>query len=348
MKQYTDKMDKVLEQVRVLIARADHPNTPPAEAATARERADILMFRYKIDSLTAAEGEGVGIEPVWATIPVSNAHSEFSRYYLGILREIASHCDLRMEYDSKWYLQEGDDTERLWWVAQVVGYESDVAYAQMLWLASQLAFGKTLEPKFDHDETHQQNALRLRRGGMERHRIAQVLFGDQKEPDNVNEFKARNRAVTRMIKAEAARLGQPELAEQVLGRGNNIGTFRDSYASGFYSTLVRRLRLAATARGQFSDGTLVLANAKERINEAFYERFPHLRPQPVGTPVLGETQEECPRCKKAKSGYCREHSWKRPSRAQSRPGAFNADAFSVGSAAARTVDLGGPTPRVGG
>jgi len=41
--------DRILERVRKLLARAEHPSTPPAEAEACSEKAAALMSRYVID-----------------------------------------------------------------------------------------------------------------------------------------------------------------------------------------------------------------------------------------------------------------------------------------------------------
>lgn len=45
----TDVDDRVLERVRKLLAKAEHPATPPAEAEAFSEKAAALMSRYVID-----------------------------------------------------------------------------------------------------------------------------------------------------------------------------------------------------------------------------------------------------------------------------------------------------------
>jgi hypothetical protein len=328
-----DKLERVMAQVRNHLARADDPRTPPAEAETARERAEILMFRYKIETVTA-DNAAPTYDLRWAEIPVSRVQSEFMNHYWTIAWNVAHHCGLRLHYEWKWHAEE-DGVERRWLVIDTVGYVSDSMYAETLLTNAMIAFGKALEPKVHADETDAKNALRLRRGGMERHRIALALFGPS---STVNEQKTKNRKVTKLIKEEAARLGDPNLAEEVLGRGNNIKTFRASYAEGFVGTLSSRMRMMAIARqSSGGEGTVVLASIKDAVDEAFYEKYPSERPLPVENRI-GEVQEECSRCAKAKSGYCRQHSYRRPHKG--RESAWSNSGYNAGSDAARTVDLG--------
>lgn len=340
---YTEqtKLAKIMERVQMLLARADHPNTPPAEAELSRQRADKLMLQYKIEALTAPQAKDLNA-PVWADAILSQQGSEWTHFYAAIAEYAARFTGCRSR--SLWEKRTDDEgRNEYFYVMHFVGFEGDVRYVEMLIATALKAFGDLLEPKFNPKETHAENALRLRKGGMERRRIAEVLFG---KASSVNEQKGFNRRVTTMIKQEAARQGEPHLAAELLGRGNNIKTYRESYASGFYNTLVNRMQKLAADRAAYSSGELVLASYKERVDEAFYERYPNLRPQPVKQ--IGEASEECAKCRRSKSGYCRDHSYLRPrsSRASSKP--YSQAGARAGRAAAQRVDLGGPARRIGG
>lgn len=335
------KLAKIMERVQLLIARADHPNTPPAEAELARQRADRLMVQYKIEALTAPQQADANA-PVWSTVICGQSGSEWFHFYGAITEYAARFTGCRHNGEWIWH-DDGSGTQRQFYAVHVVGFEGDVRYVEMLVSSALMAFGRLLEPKFDPNETHAENALRLRKGGMERRRIAELLFGRW---DTENQMKAYNRQVTRMIKQEADRQGTPELAEELLGRGNNIKTYRESYALSFYRTLINRMQSLARERAAFSEGTLVLADYRERIDEAFYERYPYRRPTETSN-VLGNPSEECARCRKAKSGYCREHSYLKPSQARGRQRAYSHAGAVAGRTAALAVDLGSTTRRLG-
>lgn len=341
-----DKFERIMERVQLLIARADHPGTPPEEADTARKMADALMFKYKIDTLSAPE-TGSAVEPIWTSIIISENGNLWSNFYVGIVQDIVRHSGCLMQRKME---QKVDDAGFSKWynVAHVVGFEGDVRYVEMLVASALLAFGRALEPKVHPEESDAANALRLRQGGMERRRIALALFGQW---SSENEMKAKNRKVTNLIKQEAERIGQPHLAKELLGRGNNIKTYRESYANGFYWTLSDRIRRLGIERAQSGNGALVLGNWKERLEEALYVKFPNLRPVPSRNVLPGhddgvKSHKDCPKCHKAKSGYCRDHMWLKPSTAKGRANAYSSAGNRAGSNAARTVDLG-PGGRAG-
>jgi len=337
------KHQRMMTRIQNLLALADDPGATPAEAQVARSQADALMFRYKIDTLTEPEHASL-VNPEWREFWICEARNSFSHFYTGIAREVLRHNGILVHTR---YEQRIDAMgfSKSWIVLDGVGFGADLQYAEMLIVSAIMAFGKAIEPKYDPKETPGQNALRLRRGGMERHRIATAMFG---KADTVNAQKALNRKVTGLIKAEAARLGEPRLAEEVLGRkGSSIATYRESYANGFYWTLNSRITTLAQERAQTGGGTMVLASWKERLEEALYVKYPHLRPRPQEAQLPSSTngsqaksQKDCEKCHKAKSGYCREHQWMKP-RVSSSTRAWSSAGQRAGSHAARTVDLGG-------
>jgi hypothetical protein len=338
----------VLRKVRALIAQADDPAATPSEAEAYRDKAEALMFKYKIDLATAPEEErrqAGNFKPEWRTIDVCALGNVWRQYYSGIALAIVRHVDARAA--AKYDYANGQ------YQVHVVGFPVDLDYFEMLLASATLAFGKKMEPKVDPKLPEHTNAFNLRMGGMERHRIAEALWGRMsdeeaytygpkssgrgwgRQPSNAS--KARNRKVTALIKKGAEEAGEDPKA--ILGQGNSIKTFRESYASGFYHTLINRLRNMALSRGETDKG-LVLASLEAQVEEMFYAEYPNLRPSESGREEYIAPNADCEKCKKASSGYCREHGYLRPSKAKPRPGSFNYEAYSKGGHAARTVDLG--------
>lgn len=326
-----DPLARALRRVQALLAQADHPNTDPIEAQTFRAKADEMMARYKIDRLEAEAAGTVEVTKViWEDIPLCTLASEFRQHYGTIGAIILRHCDLRG--GAGYANVDGVGTYRL----TCVGFEGDMRYAQLLLASAIGAFGARLEPEYDHNESEAANALRMRQGGMERARIARVLFGTA---DTLNGQKTLNRKVTNLIKSEAKK--QDVDVNGLLGRTSNIKTYRVSYADGFVQQLSSRLQDIRFQRR--TEGSIVLKNAKERVDEAFYERYPNLRPSTEPRAEIGEdaytTHEKCSKCAKAASGYCREHGWLKPKKPTYGP--YSGAGARAGRNAASTVDLGG-------
>lgn len=319
MSEDVNRLDEILKKVRALVALADHENTPPHEAELARQRADALMLKYRIDEATQVasgmfgDGEG-GLKPVWRTVALYGYGNEFETYYRMISGAITQHVGVRgvTSYD--------DGTV----VLNAVGYESDLRYMDLLLTSALLEFGKRLEPREDPSKSFDENCYTMRHAGMERKRIAKILLGDW---DTENEMKAKNRKVSAAVKRECAKRGEDP--NVLLGRGNNMKTYRESYADGFVSTLHLRLWRMRQAQGE-EGSSLVLADRSERVDEALYERYPHMRPRPT-------KPRDCAKCRAAKSGYCRDH---KPVYGRVKQRSINMAARERGSTAAAMIDLG--------
>ena len=327
-----NNLDDILRKVQALIAQADHPNTGPVESETFRNKAEALMLKYRIDEmmLSTAEKQQMGVSVQWRQIVVCDARNEFRSFYVSIVHALVRHFDIRADYvrtegriggDMMQVRQQGLD-----YVINMVGYESDLRFVEAMFTAASLAFSKRLEPKYDPTLSDQVNAYLMRSAGMEGWRIAKAIYG--------RDDKALRPKVRAMFKAEAIERGEDP--SELLGRGSNMKLFRESYASGFTNEFDWRLRRMRQANS--GTGEMVLASRKENIDEAFYAKFPERRPKPVDRQLGQADYKACPKCAKAKSGYCRDHLWMRPKK--SRVLYANDTAYGRGQFAARSVDLG--------
>lgn len=324
----TKNLEDLIRKIEALLNTADHPNTPEHEADTARNMAEALMFKYRIEEhQLSADGEAPSVieSPDWSTFVVSPYDSEFDSHYYSLFLSVVRHFDLMTNLRTEYR----DDM--MYYVGDVVGYESDRRFVQMVWQSIRLSFQKNLEPRVDPDLSFEENCYNLRNAGMEGWKIARAVFGDDAKS---NRIKARNAA-----RKWAERVGED--ASAFSGRGNNMKAYRVSYRQAFISTIQGRLHSMARARAIEEAGTLVLASRTEAIKEAYYERFPDARPKPAMEGAARSTrteQDACKKCQKAKSGYCRDHSWMRPRKPKTVR--LNQGAYARGTSAAQSVDLG--------
>lgn len=322
-------LDGILKKVQGLLAVADDPATSPEAAENYRTKAEAMMFKYRIEEAmlgTATSSNPLRPVPVWRTFRIAKVGSEWRHHYQRIAVAALAHVDAKavVEYEDGWY------------VINAVGYESDLRFAELIFTAGMLAFGTKLEPKYDPTLSDQVNAYNMRSAGWEGHRIAKAIWGDDAKALRV---KARN-----LFRKECVARG--ENPDGLVGRGVSVAQFREDYADGFASEFWSRLWRMRMEHAQDERG-LVLASRKSDVEEALYVRYPHLRPAPAGAEKqYVDPQENCAKCKNAKSGYCRDHSYLRPSQARPRAASYSAAGAQRGRAAARTVDLGAThTPR---
>lgn len=280
-----------------LLAKADS-TTHEAEAAAYRAKAESMMRDYRV-----SEEEALAVDP-GSVLPISRVliirtgnapASEMSGRIYEVFSLIANHCGVRhfMERTADWGMQ-----------ATITGYEGDVRYVEFLWTAAYLMFSTRIDPSWSDDRSEAENIFLMRQSGIERRRIADAAWG------NGTDAAARSK-VQRIYLRECARRGEEPLAT---GLGFTTSTYRDSYADSFVTTLHYRLRAARDAANSTA-GLPVHHGRQERVDEAFYARFPNLRPdtrpyRPGQASV--DPRTECAKCAKAKSGACNDHSYLRP------------------------------------
>lgn len=303
-----EKLAKIMLRVERLLAIAESSGATPDEAATARYQAETLMTQYRIAeaNLDSTEKARMGIRPTMRTWVSSRLDSEFEAQYRQMVGTILWHVD---GYGVMKYRYEADGT---YLDVEVFGFESDLAYGEMIWNAARIAFGKKLEPTFDPALDEIDNVYAMRSAGMERARIGIVMgWGGEgtKGPGKV----------TRLFKKGCERHGDDPSV--LLGKGNNVKTFRSSYARAFADELSSRLWNLRNARGLDSDGALVLANRKDDVMAMVYAKYPSLDPK---------NQKPMP-----ENGSGRKFRYKAP---KAKP--TNWTAAERGREAARTVDLG--------
>lgn len=314
----------MLSKVRALIDKAEATEFP-AEADAYRAKADELMVKYMIGindllgSRTLAEGVQAP-SPVPFDVVVGR-NGPFIKYYSYMWGSIVAHVGLRNR--GRWNYVSGDPT----WMGEGVGFEADVQYAEMLYTAARMAFSERLEPKVNSELSDQENVYRLRSAGIERVRISDIMWGNTDKM-----FLAR---VGRLYKAECAnRNEEPALS----GRGVTGAAYREAYADHFVYELDQRLR-----RSRSGGNGLALGNRERVLNEAFYKRFPDMRPKAeVEGSEYVDPRANCEKCQKAKSGACREHPYgsSRGPKGRDPYSAASQRGAGAGAAAARTVDLG--------
>lgn len=341
MTQQTENLDKLLRRVQALLAQADHPNTEAIEANTFRAKAEALMYQYRIDEAMLAQATPAGLElkPEWRTWDICEAHSEFSNHYRLLARSVCDHVGIRQVFKQAAKPVVDPDTgltthHATMYYCEAVGYEAELRIAEVLYTECMLAFQTKLEPRFNAALSNEENAYIMRSAGMEGWRIAQAIFGSTE--------KSLRPKVRKMFKAHAEKIGEDPTP--LLGQGNIMRSYRTDFASGFVRELDHRLAMMRMSRAEQDAGGLVLASRNEAVNEAFYAAFPSYRPidAPIGsTTGYVDPRKGCKKCEKAKSGYCAEHRYMKPSTARGRGRYLNTTAYARGGNAAKDVDLGG-------
>jgi hypothetical protein len=277
-------------KVRALLDTADSYRAEGNHEAAAlyQGKAEALMVKYRIEQEETIAKDPQSAKPIQVDIDLCGFGSKYRTQYHHMWYYIAQHTGVR-EYVEYVYTDGGTIMR-----AHVVGYEEDIRYAEMLFTSARLVFMEKLEPKIDRSLSDQVNVYRLRSAGIERVRIAEMMW------DNADKlFLGR---VGRLYKAECEERGEEALLS---GRGVTGKAYREQYAEQFVSTLRMRLFYARQA-AEASGGGLVLHGRNERLKEAFYTFYPNQRPK-AALPTGTNEAPECERCAANKSGSCKEH-----------------------------------------
>lgn len=280
-------LETIMDKVSKLINKADHPNTGEAEAALFRGKAESLMRQYRIEEEQLMAQNESAIVPVLREFTVTDKmDGEFWREYVDLFMAVASHCGVRVHFSYRDL--KGHFTSSIY--AHVVGYSSDIRFAEFLFSAARLVFSSKLEPKPDPSLSDQENVFNMRQSGMARNRVAELLWGHWNHSNSAK--------VSTLYKRECAARG---INPAVSGRNVNAKTYREVYAREFVRELRYRLSRARDAADSYG-GAMQLHGRQERIDEVFYSHYPDYRPKP-STPPSDEDKKRSKRKSKAVKPY---------------------------------------------
>lgn len=271
----------ILRKVQALISTAEDPATPPESAADFRGKAEELMRKYRIEEEQLIAADPTSVEPIREEFDVCARGNPFSTYYGAMFRWCAEHAGARVHL---YYGVQANGARGL--RGSIVGYPTDVRIALYLFTAARLVFAEHLEPEIKPELSDAENVYRLRRAGIERNRIANLLWGASVSSAGAH----AHGKVGRLYKEACAARGEDPA---VSGRSVNAKTYREAYAREFAWRFFDRL---AEAR-RYADGiggALVLHGRSDRVDEAFFGHFPEYRPSTeVATP--GDAKPAKPR-----------------------------------------------------
>jgi hypothetical protein len=282
--------------IRHLLARADHANTPPHEAAAAREKAEELMREYRVAEEEALATDPGSVLPTHLVVDITLAPGTFLRYkYTEVVRAVAEHAEVKVHLAPLGY----------GWRVTAVGYDGDLRYFEFLWTAAHLMFSTRIDPTWSAERSEAENVYLMRQAGIKRQEIADAAWGN-----GAGAVAANRSKVQRIYKAEVAKRGETALAS---GLGFNSTTYREAYADAFLTTLRHRFRVARDAANSKS-GLPVHHGREDRVMDAFYDLFPASRPSTDVSPAAEwvDPRKACVKAACKEGRWCRDHMYLKP------------------------------------
>ncbi|QPX62589.1 hypothetical protein SEA_WOLLYPOG_37 [Arthrobacter phage Wollypog] len=270
--------EKVLELVRNLLARAEHPNTPAPEAELCFKQADKLMFKHAIDEafLRSKQSESERKTPIQKKFQMtSEGTMEFWPEMRTVLGEVASANRCRAVVS---HYAGGEIT--------LVGFKDDVEWTEMLFTSIYFSFVRQINPKWDTSTSYDANVYNFKVAGYKWRDINAISKAnggpdyEKYEEDWFGRMRGTGKITGQMI-------GAYKRHAKLIGDTNIVSTqshdaYRRQFTSAFCNTINRRL--AAIAREQEKDAdsipgaALALVDARKVVDEEFYNLFPQFRP----------------------------------------------------------------------
>jgi hypothetical protein len=269
------KLERAIRIVTGLLAKAEHPNTNAEEADAFRTKAEDMMKQYRIDEQNLIAEDQFSITPVYREIvicsyfePDSAILFDFTTNYYTMFIAVCNHTGLRCALEYK----KIDGRYQL--VGQVVGYESDIRYAELIWMNIRMTFIARVDVRVDRSLSDEENIYRMRSAGVVRKDVAEALWGKWTHSNSAR--------VAKIYEAECERRGE---VPAVSGKGVSKKLFREIFAERFMWRIYDRLkRMSDGVMG--TAGTLDIAGRQEKVEAAFYEKFPEQKPKPINTEPL--------------------------------------------------------------
>jgi hypothetical protein len=319
------ELDSTLRKVRALIAKAEHANTSPEEAAAASAMADKIMLRYAITEaqLEADKPEEQRGGP--AVILIDTASDDMTGYANSIAISCAMNARCRVRNYARWNY----DTQM--WQSKVYGFKSDLAYFEILYTTIRLHMVGAFSPRWDDTEGFDENVYRLHKAGLNWLDIARLIGWEPAWKWNYPDIKSpyRNSKTHEVVSGTSvaatfkrAYLKQREIngdtdTVKIPPRGSKI--YRDSAMWGYTSRITQRLSEARKAADEEPGaGALVL---RHDDLDAFY--------RDDNPDLYEERKKEDPPPQRKR----RERKYVEPP--------FNQTAYEAGVRHADTADLGG-------
>jgi len=346
------EFDKVLARVRKLVTMAEAEIAPGAtpderqaalvEQQRARAMADALMLEYSIAEITADQARPASERQKPGILEIVMDDGSLSGWISTITTNLVHHCHCRIRKYTRY------DRQQNAWIAKIYGFEADLRYFEILYTTIRLHMLGVLVPRVDSSQSLEENCYRLHNAGYNWLEIAAIYGWSKYNPfahydrDNYDvknpwkhkkteEVQPATQVGSRYKRAyERACRVRGEQPTQIPAGGSE--TFRHSAADGYVARISRRLREVERQREPGAE-LILRTRVLEDLDELFRQDNPDLYQEKPQT--TAEEIPECQRCKRNKSGSCREHplgrAWK--------PRPYSAAGYHAGVQHANSADL---------
>lgn len=172
-----DVRTKKLGQIQKLLNQASDAGTTEAEAQAFRQHADTLMLAYQITEFevrqTQSEAEREHPEDRW--IKLCGINDPIKKSLVDLFNAVSVHCRCKSVFSG---LRDSKSASS----AHIVGFPTDIDFAEMLYTSLRVQMARGLEPQVDPMLSEVENLVVLKEAGMKWARIHQLLHPEDPEP----------------------------------------------------------------------------------------------------------------------------------------------------------------------
>lgn len=271
-----------LERVRLLLDRAEHPNTPEAERELCFMQANKLMAKHAIDEvlLNASRTQAEREAPTRKVVTLGDgARGEF----WPILRTILGGCAQanRCRAVTDW---SGRSCE-------IFGFAEDVEWTEMFFTSIYFTFISTINPKWDESKDWDENVYNFKVAGYKWSEINEMSVAhggpDCRKYEERYSWTDREYKMMPTDKLTGKLIAGYKRHAKKIGDTNMVRTqsheaYRRQYAEAFQSQMLTRLwRMEDESKEQYksSGAELAIIDRQEDVNRLLFETHPHLSPE---------------------------------------------------------------------
>jgi Protein of unknown function (DUF2786) len=284
------RLDSILSKVRGLVTKAEHPDTPEAEARLCREKADAMMLKYAIKQATLRDSTPAAsrAKPGHIEVIVCEAGSPYETSFGSLIATVCEHTRTKAMLRGAG----SDEKTRFYWrnvtgkplmmTAQVYGFESDLRYFEILYTTLLLHMSNGIDPKFDVTAGDNANAYSLHNAGFNWGQIARMawLVGHEFGWDG-KDCASRGIAYPgqhwkKCYNKEIRLRGEEAVHLPAKFTDSAREVYRLNFARSYVATLEKRLWLAR--EGRTTGAELILKSAMDEVTKMCADEHPNAKP----------------------------------------------------------------------
>lgn len=265
--------ERIAAKIEALFARArDEEGTTEAERDACLSKAEALMMKYNIDSAILDMDGSNKSGRVITRITLSRLDGEFC-YDLEDLRlSLYQHARCATAYA---------DGGR-----QVVGYEDDIRFGDLLWAKVQMDFTSRMRPVWSKSRSFEENVYLLKESGKS---WMEVVYAENRALGVESKLTEKSGSKLRTAYRNWAKMiGQDSRQVDARGRvahAQNPKKWREGFMMSYTETVGNRLwkmRMQAEADNPpGKEGEVALLHDADRVKAHLWDLFPDLHPDEV-------------------------------------------------------------------